>query len=218
MVIKNKDGTIYALRGPNPVMLNQDLWKDFEIHNMNFTEEHSKDMVGNKKKSSKVSLGSTVTVQDSSPKEKLKIPKIEEIPDFEEEKKEEEIVQNTTPIPKIQKDDEEVERPKQISEKLRSYKKTILCCLPANVQENYDKLYGEKTVKYTYGTKFTFESVVVAENDMEYIFWTHLDKIQKYSIFYPKNEKTRWWQAVSVKEAPEGFFIKCSPSMNHPSF
>ena len=186
MVIKNKDGTIYTLRGPNPVMLNQDLWNDFEIHNMNFIEEHSEDIFVYKKKSNKVNLGSTVTVQDSFPKEKIKIPKPQEIPKIPEI-----TVDLTTPIPVIPKeeDETEVERPIQISEKLRSYRKTILCCLPSNVQENYDKLYGEKTLKYTYGNKFTFESVVISENDIEFIFWTHLNKIQKFSIFYPKNEK-----------------------------
>jgi hypothetical protein len=215
MVIKNKDGTIYTLRGPNPVMINQDLWQDFEIHNMNFTEEHSEDTFTNRKQSKKVNLGSTVTVQDSSPKEKIKIPKIEEYVKPPEIK-----VELTTPIPILPKEehDPEVERPVRISEKLRNYKKTILCCLPADVKEYYDKLYGEKSVKYTYGQKFTFESVVVTETDMEFVFWTHLNKIQKYSIFYPKNEKKRWWQAVAIKEAPEGVFIKCAPSMNHPSF
>jgi hypothetical protein len=215
MVIKNKDGTIYTLRGPNPVMLNQDLWNDFEIHNMNFIEEHSEDIFVYKKKSNKVNLGSTVTVQDSFPKEKIKIPKPQEIPKIPEI-----TVDLTTPIPVIPKEEDEieVERPIQISEKLRSYRKTILCCLPSNVQENYDKLYGEKTLKYTYGNKFTFESVVISENDIEFIFWTHLNKIQKFSIFYPKNEKKRWWQAAAIKNAPEGFFVKCVPSMNHPSF
>ena len=38
MVIKNKDGSEYKLRGPNPIMKNQNLWDNFQIHNMNFDE------------------------------------------------------------------------------------------------------------------------------------------------------------------------------------
>ena len=38
MAIKNKDGTDYRLKGPNPHMKNQLLWDHFELHNMNFEE------------------------------------------------------------------------------------------------------------------------------------------------------------------------------------
>ena len=50
------------------------------------------------------------------------------------------------------------------------------------------------------------------------VFYPTGRSIQKFSIFYPKNEKKRWWQAAAIKNAPEGFFVKCVPSMNHPSF
>ena len=39
MVIKNKNGTPFTLRGPNPIMKEQSLWDDFLLHNMNFPED-----------------------------------------------------------------------------------------------------------------------------------------------------------------------------------
>lgn len=36
MSIKNRDGTIYKLRGPNPFMREQIAWDEFSLHNMNF--------------------------------------------------------------------------------------------------------------------------------------------------------------------------------------
>ena len=61
MVIKNKDGTPYTLRGPNPLMKEQDLWAEFQLHNMEFSEQvitnNNKEIVKNK---SKLNLGKTV--------------------------------------------------------------------------------------------------------------------------------------------------------------
>jgi hypothetical protein len=96
--------------------------------------------------------------------------------------------------------------------------KTILNCLPATVSEKLDDLYGDKSVKVTYGAKFTFEAVILDESDMNLVFWTHLDKINKFTILYPKNKEKRWWQVESTKKAPEGNFIKCFPSYSHPNF
>lgn len=38
-MIKNKDGTIYKLKGPNPLMKEQDQWNKFKIHNFNWEPE-----------------------------------------------------------------------------------------------------------------------------------------------------------------------------------
>jgi len=36
MTLKNKDGSTYRLRGPNPLMREQELWRDFKLHNFQF--------------------------------------------------------------------------------------------------------------------------------------------------------------------------------------
>lgn len=214
MVIKNKNGSEYKLRGPNPIMIQQDLWENFQLHNMQFQEEHRENTVSHVASVKKINLGQSVTIQDniqslaSKPVEtpnptpqptvfKYEIPKIE-----------------PTPSPEIEK----VYRPKSISDKLKSYNKDVLNCLPAKSKTITDTLYEEKTVKVTYGDQFLFEAIIIDESDFELLFWSHLENIQKYSIVYPRNKNKRWWKVESVSNAPEGFFLKCRPSDVQPSF
>jgi len=42
MAIKNKDGTVFKISGPNPLMEDQTLWKGFTKHNFEWTEEIDK--------------------------------------------------------------------------------------------------------------------------------------------------------------------------------
>ena len=39
MAIKNKDGSVYRLKGPNPIMQGQEVWTDFVTHNMKWAAE-----------------------------------------------------------------------------------------------------------------------------------------------------------------------------------
>lgn len=43
MVIKNKDGSVYKISGPNPLMDRQDFWNDFITHNLDWLSEVAKD-------------------------------------------------------------------------------------------------------------------------------------------------------------------------------
>ncbi len=39
MAIKNKDGSPFTLRKPNPIMKEQDIWTNFQVHNLKFKDE-----------------------------------------------------------------------------------------------------------------------------------------------------------------------------------
>lgn len=45
MVIRNSCGTIYKLKGPNPLMKEQDQWNKFKIHNFNWEPESKSDSI-----------------------------------------------------------------------------------------------------------------------------------------------------------------------------
>jgi len=213
VVIKNKNGTEYKLRSPNPIMIQQDLWENFEIHNMDFKSEiyEASNSQQQKRKSPKISLGQTHTAEDEQTPEIIKT--------VVAPKKEIEI-KTTTPEPKIEKTNEEenVIRPTKINAKLQNYPKTILHCLPSITKVFVDELYQDKTIKISYGEKFTLEAILIEESDMNLVFWTHLENISKQSIVYPKNRDKRWWRVQEVKKAPEGYFLNCMPSETHPSF
>lgn len=209
MVIKNKNGTPYNLRGPNPIMKEQDIWDDFLLHNMNFPENvitnNNKEINQNKPK---LNLGK-VSVQNADDNSKQIIPAEKEIEPPVEPKQEPIIIKTN---------EEEVEKPTVVNAKLLNFKKTVIHCLPASTEEKIDDLYGEKTLKINYGNKFNFEAIMIREEDLSLQFWTHLEKISKYSILYPKNKEKRWWKVIEIKKAPEGFFIHCMPSEYHPNF
>lgn len=219
MVIKNKDGTVYKLKHPNPIMIEQDIWSNFEIHNMSFNEETvinpNKDAIKVKKK---ISIGKEV-VDTKENQEKREVVSVNTV--VIEEKP---AIQPPLPItqPEVvapqEINDPTIERPPTINEKLLSYKRTIVNCLQADVKEHIDDLYGERSVKVNYKSKFTFEAIFIDEDDLNLVFWTHLEKVTKHSIIYPRNKEKRWWKVTSVKKAPEGYFINCMPSQYHPNF
>lgn len=221
MTIKNKDGSVYKLRSPNPIMKVQDVWSGFEVHNMNFEEQtESLDSAPKFTQSKKIKLGQT-TVFEEKPAEKIQVntkpePTEEKlaIPIFDENPK----PPPPPNTPFIDAKDDGIIRPSQINEKLKSYKKTILHCLPATVKQYKDDLYNDRSYKISYGKRFTFEVILMEESDMYLVFWTHLQNLEKFSILYPQNFEKRWWKIDAVKEAPEGFFIRCLPSDDHPAF
>jgi hypothetical protein len=46
-MLKNKDGSVYRLAGPNPLMNEQEFWQDFIKHNFNWHSEVSENSVDN---------------------------------------------------------------------------------------------------------------------------------------------------------------------------
>jgi hypothetical protein len=221
MVIKNKDGTTYQLRRPNPIMVQQDIWTDFEIHNMQFQEETvtntNKETIKNKKK---INLGQTV-VDDNKNQENREIISVQSTPAITEPPKT--IIQEKPvakdPEPEQKKiEDIEVERAPSVNASLSNYKKTIIHCLQSESKTHIDDLYGERSTKVKYIGKFTFEAILIDEDDFKLVFWTHLNKVTKYSVIYPQNKEKRWWKVNQVKQAPEGYFINCIPSEYHPNF
>ena len=64
MAIKNKDGSVYKLKSPNPIMKSQDVWNNFTLHNMIFEQTTEEDKV-KLKKNPKISMGTTVVVEEN---------------------------------------------------------------------------------------------------------------------------------------------------------
>jgi hypothetical protein len=188
MAIKNKDGTVFKISGPNPLMEEQTLWKGFTKHNFEWTEEIDKQ---NKSKSFEIKQNKEDVV-------------------FEEKKI---VIEEPKIIEKEEEEEEEVKQQKKISDH-----KTIQCfCLPAKIIEKKDSLYGEAYQRTEYLDKFIFETVVIEKEDIYIKFWT-MEKITKNSIVYPKNKDKRWWKVSEHTEAPMGFIYTALISDYTPSF
>tara|TARA_Y100000034_G_C6910429_1_gene424512 strand:- start:24906 stop:25478 length:573 start_codon:yes stop_codon:yes gene_type:complete len=145
----------------------------------------------------------------------VKIEPTKEVKEVEEVKKEIAIVvqEPGTPV--------EVETPAYNSETQRflNENKILMWCSPPVITEHIDHLYGEnqRTIEYT--TKFSFEGVIVSQEDLEMRFWSPV-KLTRHSIIFPrevKSRRSRWWRIVEIEEK-DGTFAKCIPSDHSPNF
>jgi hypothetical protein len=201
MTLYNKDGTVYKLDGPNPVMKNQDVWSDFTIHNMNWKSEVQPDKGAKLPRPQK----KEVKTQSESFVEELESTKVTKQPDQEQVPKEEERVVESEPIDY----DKSV-----ISEEIV---KTFIHCLPATTIEKKDSLYGDVSSRVQYNNKTSFEAVILNQTDMSIEMWSEV-VFQKGSILYPKNGDKRWWRIQNYYPKLGGHVIQAVPSLEQPYF
>lgn len=215
MAIKNPDGTIYKLNGPIPVMVDQERWGDFHVHNFDWNSivEEDKSTVkpqhsdfGQLKKEGFVEeLEKTkpeIKVTESNSVELIDTPPVE------------------TPEPVVDVIQETSSEPPQIKQRDLpiGLKKTFVYCLPAVISERVDELYGDKFTTIKYERPFSLEAVIVENSDLRLQMWTTIDKIKRGSILFPRLEEKRWWRVEEIEEKSGGFLIKGVPSDYQPSF
>lgn len=211
MVIMSKDGSVYVIKSPNPLVKEQEKWDSSKLVFHNFTWDEIR--------------------ANAAPRMKRQEPR--KIPDPPKPP-----LEPTTPAPKreeprheasIQSDEKTFDLP-HIKYKVISH------CLPAIVQKNKDSLYGESWERLTYGIKMVFPLIVVESNDFSFNFWTSdpNEQITERSIIYPfsyevYNEETgshdrvpydeyRWWKVSSKERKEGGWLFKSAPSETQPDF
>lgn len=202
MTLYNKDGSVYKLSGPNPAMKEQKLWGDFVTHNMEWKPETSEDNTVVTPLESDFFVKESFLDALAAAKEDIKVTEI----------KTPEVQKPEFRTPVVRHDSEsDVADPEQIQ-------KTFIHCLPAQIRERKDSLYGEvyKTVKY--GSPISFEAVIVAQTDFTLDVWTDTDKISRGSILYPKTGYKRWWRVQEKVQKESGWLLKSIPSDYQPSF
>jgi len=194
MALRNKDGSTYRLQSPNALMKNQSIWTDYILHNMKWNSiEHKSNQVVNKMESNLV----------------LKDTFVQEL-----EMTKNEISNNL--INDVEKKEAIVVKDKNVKGK-NDIKKTFMFCLPAIVLKKTDSLYNEEYNSIEYDNPFSFEAIVVQEEDLYYKFWATL-KIESESVIYPKSNTKRWWRVNSKEEKGNGFIYICIPSNYQPHF
>lgn len=214
MTLYNKDGSIYKLSAPNPVMKDQEIWSEFVVHNMKWNPEFQED-------------GSTTVLpvesdfeinRNSSFLDELDIAKKEV---ESSEKAEKEAVKMASdieePVLPIKKEPKKEAHNFSSSSSTIDIKKTFTYCLPAVIREKQDSLYGDvyKTIQYESPT--SFESVIISQNDMFLELWSETF-FREGSILYPKNGDKRWWKIQSFEPKLGGWLMRAAPSQDQPSF
>ena len=207
MALRNKDGTVYKLTSPNPVMKSQELWNEFQVHNMKWEGEKSEDttLVN--------PLLSDFDVQDSflEALDKAKVTKPE-------------IKVVETPVEQPQSTEKIERKPivhadaKQEENNNSEIEKVYIHVLPAFLRERKDTLYGDSYKTIQYGKPTSFEGIILKQEDLFIEVWTDSDKIAIGSILFPKTNFKRWWRVQEKNEKAGGWVLTAMPSDYQPSF
>lgn len=199
MAIKNKDGSSFQVYSkPNPIMTEQDIWDDgskFVLHNFIHEEfvlhnfEHQEE-----------------TSYEQEEDEVEEFQRLEDIEPIEIK-----VPIKETPVPPGTK------KPKG-AEKVKKEDAILIYCLPANVIEVEDSIYGERRTSLTYGQQFTFQGVIRNQTDLSVQIWTNVAvDMGKRSILYIPTQR-RWWSLDDSSPVTNGKILICSPSATQPSF
>ena len=161
-------------------MREQELWKEFRLHNFEFKGV--------------VMADTTEVVPFESP---LQVNEF--IGELEATKGEPTVIERQVREFYGHNDQNPVERPVVVipdfREQDKAEPKPVFHCLPAIIRRHRDALYGETYATVKYDSPFTFEAYVVDQTDFNLLFWTSgpaAEKISEGSVVYPKLMEKRW--------------------------
>lgn len=202
MAIKDRDGNVFKLRGPNPVMSTQDTWEGRKVvfHNMFFPLITMPDR-------------RRISPMDMEEYEPIPTPVESEIvvDDHPELRPD---MNRTTGHDRTQPD---TNRTRKLT-RLLEERKINLLCLPVKKENFNDNLYGTSYSRTQFGQKTTITGIVVSSDDLQFVFWTDA-KLNEKSIVYPtQTEMKRWWRVERCDPQSGGFVVSCSPSPVSPDF
>jgi len=229
MAIFTKDGKVYIVEGPNPLLEKQISWEPSKLvfHNFEWDEISQKasrsSMSRSPSRSEEIKGLATATLNFTD----REINSAEPLPDRDE-------------FPDRETKEEEAENKRGDQERpfdLPYIKYKVLChCIPAKIEQRSDSLYGESWGRVKYGTKFVFPCVVTSSSDLVLEFWTSdpRGQVTERSVVYPfayevHNRETdahdivpyddyRWWRVSSKEEKEGGWLFVANPSDFQPDF
>lgn len=195
-IIKNRDGSTFRLRGPNPLLKSQNIGQEgaaLIIHNIESLTQEIEDVVYKQQ---------TKTIRESKP-----APKPEPAQVIDQPKPAVQVVEQPKPEPVKHKAHNDISKER----------KPVAYCLPAIEDMKYDMLTGKFNSTTRYGEKFTFEVQMVEEDYLSCLMWGPLQEMPLNSIIYIFDQR-RWWKVLGTEPYQGGLLINCMPSEKNPSF
>jgi hypothetical protein len=221
MTLKNKDGSVYRLRSPNPLMKEQKIW-EFRVHNMKWNSEILPDT------SELQSIKTDFQIRNSF------IDELDQAAAISSQKSNVKIVETPKNIvlePKSEVNKVVLEPKSEVNKVVEPTKpeiidnfipKIFIHCLPAFIDIKIDNVYGDHVQTLKYKSVFSFEGVILDQSDLIFKFWTQADnltnQILQGSILYPKTTHKRWWKVQDRFEKTGGWVITSYPSDYQPHF
>jgi hypothetical protein len=220
MAIKKKNGTVYKLKGPIPVMLDQERWDEFQTHNFDWdtaTEKDDSNLNKHQSDFGDLKEGFVEELETTKPPmPDIKIVESDSVSPVEipEEPEPEMPDLSSEIIPEPEEGPPPAEQRKLPS----NLQKAFVYCLPATMTQKVDELYGDKFTTIKYQRAFSFEAVIVKNSDLVFQLWTTVDKISRGSVLFPKLGEKRWWRVEEIVPKSGGFLVTGVPSDHQPSF
>ena len=215
MAIKDKEGKVYKLRGPNPIMKNQKKWdmKKLEFINMGWSNEVVVDERNPIKKFKTdfnvVDIGQELGLVSNEEAATVVKPQefIDDIqePVVVEEPKEDQVVLNVDP---------------QLAKMIKERGVEYYCAPVVGKKQHVDDLYDESYYTMQYGDKFVFDAIIVEESDLEIQFWC-VRPMTVESIVFRKIVKSfaeRWWRIKHIEPKTGGYLCRAITSDTNPDF
>lgn len=224
MAIYNSNGSIYVLRGPNPLMKTQQEWDRNQIRLFNIGGRNS-EVVDDVRNPVKEFNEKVVDIgEDLKLKKKERRAKVIEPKNFIEELRETpESIPEPTPIPEptvLKMPEIPVLNVDQKTARVLKERGAEYYCAPAIGKiEHRDDFYGSTYSTTEYGDKFSFDAIILDQSDLELQFWC-VRKTVPQSIVYKKDKQggERWWRVTEIEEKTGGWLVKAITSDSNPDF
>ena len=213
MAIRDKDGKVYKLRGPNPLMKDQVDWDRTKTKLIN------------------LSWGSEIVEDVRNPVTQAEenLIKIDEELGLKPNKEAAKIIEPDKFIAELRAPESPVqpepEPPPTINAEPRTARllkekgAEFFCAPVIGTRMHVDELYGSAYERLEYGDKFLFDAIVVAESDLQIQFWC-ARPVTMHSIIYRRIKEggERWWRINEIEPKSGGYLARGIPSDTNPDF
>lgn len=207
MAIKDRDGKIYKLRGPNPIMRTQHEWDRSKVQTFNIRNWRSEIVIDERNPVKKFEEEHVVDIADVLPKDQTKtVPARNFIQEIQ-----------AAPIPELPPVTLTVEP--TVARLLKERGVEFHCAPAIGRKTEHDALYGNTYTVIEYGDKFIFDAIAIDQSDLEFQFWC-VKAVTVDSIIYRKHRQggERWWKISDAEANSGGWLVKAIPSMLNPDF
>lgn len=217
MAIKDKDGSVYKLRGPNPLMRTQQEWDRAKIKLINLgtqsevVEDERNPIQEFKETYNVLDIGEELGLKSNE--ETRYVKPVEFIQEIQETPSEPEIVVEKPPEP----EEVVITVDKSLLKIFKEHGKTFHCVPAVGFKEHRDELYESSYKTVVYGDKLLFDGLVVEESDLKISVWC-IKSVGPSSIIYKQDRAERWWRVVESEPKTGGYLLSAIPSDSNPSF
>ena len=221
MAIKNKDGSTYTLRGPNPLMSEQADWDKTKIKLINLSWKS--EIIEDQRNPIKEIKKNVVNLPEELGFKSKPVSKIVPTKDFISEITA--PVQPPKEIPQVATPQVEPETtviidvdPK-LARVLKERGAEYFCSPVIGTKTHTDEFYLNSYEVPIYGDEFVFDAIMIDQSDLQLQIWS-VKYIPKGSIIYKKVKDggERWWRVSQIEPKTGGFISLSVISDMNPEF